>query len=1068
MAAATFREQFSAALRSRNPGFEYTSHLKVYEFADDKVPSSFKTRYLLLAQTSDRKSAMLFKAKRNANGSFSIGKEWDAALVRELELQPDMFVKITLARSYRWQADKNQDLVGFLETVRAAVKDISGDAPNCVGWEPKTNTARSFGEPSSTFPAHVSSITPSTSQTIPQLAPVAASPSKNSAEPSTPLGPSALDLSAVSPHQSMTKVASPQRSTAQTVVESPITRMKAQQDQAFSATRLSPAPLSSKASPSRSIPSDISDFKTSVSPNDGYSKQTDLAHPDFALLNPALEGVVSSKTDIAGLTDKGLPGKSGGRLDRPAITIPPSTSDVSALRRQGVKENATLTHVEEMLEGFEWKASTLSFGSRSSHHKTGTADVIESRLMEELSALESSNIHAMIESDDRVLQILQSMDGALGYLDQLDANISNYKRELNARADDIAFIESQNRGLQVQTSNQRVLLQEIEAMIASDNLDHDTLSKLANVNVNAATDISQIELAATTLYKGILQTRPDRRMHQPSTDLNAMVQRLSQYESIANQFCSRMVGGAAMEFEREVRETLADSVELQQISAPNATVPHHRRLEQTAGKYCGLMLFMREMSSRFFEQLSNVYLQNAAALYQIELQRVFQAWRQQLSDNKIEQDRGSSMERAGVSKNVQSTTPPWEAMQRIYASVIARLQDEQAFMSDLLHINNSNLTFADYMDLEPHYRHRAVITSTVSANDSGADMTNVLSQMFAALMSELDNFVLAVGRLDRILVVGILSETERVVRASVPHAISEFLKHSLSRALSHMQTELARLVNDHIQAIEQTKLSVKKRSGIVPFVRTFLDLSRRLEAQLVDADDLPVRMATNDGYERIGRAIFMTLQSVPSMAAAGGDEDKNQLNHQIILIENMYYVQTRIKPGMPPNPALAQILDQAQSVFEFALNGYLQSVLRRSLGKMMTFCGGIESLLQTTPANEITLHGTYSKSAAKKLVREYSAKDIRKAIEALSKRVQKHFNDEDESSSSSQSEGFDRDEVAKVLAYVWQACESNFLKEIERLLRILKICYADALQTDYSIQELHRTFQLNQPRARRR
>ncbi|WFD42279.1 hypothetical protein MPSI1_000920 [Malassezia psittaci] len=1023
MAVATFREQFSAALRSRNPGFEYASHLKVYEFADEKTASSFKTRYLLLAQTSDHRSAMLFKAKRNANGTFSIGKEWDVALVREIELQPDMFVKITLARSYRWQADKSQDPVGFLEAICTAVKEISGNVPNCIGWKPQTNTTRRQDQPGPTLPAHVSNITPSTSQSIPQLAPTAASPSRSLVEPSRPLASPALDISAVSPHRSMTKVASPQRSTAQAVVEAPATPVKARHDLSSLAPRLSPAPVSANASPSRSIPSHASTSKTSASTNNGPSKQADYAQSDLALFNPALEGVISFKTNKTESIDMGLPTKSQGRLERPAITIPPSTSEITAMRSQGVKENATLTHVEEMLEGFEWKASTWSLGGRSSHDKTGTADVIEGRLMEELAALESSNIHAMIESDDRVLQILQSMDGALGYLDQLDANIASYKRELNARADDIAFIESQNRGLQVQTSNQRILLQEIEAMIAKDNLDHDTLSKLANVNVNAATDITQIELAATTLYKGILQTRPDRHMHQPSTELNAMVERLRQYETIANQFCSRMVGGAAKEFEREVRETLADSVELQQTSAPNATIPPHTRLEQTAGKYCGLMLFMRETSSRFFEQLSNVYLQSAAALYQTELQRVFQAWRQQLSDNKIEQDRGSLIERSGVSKGSERRTPPWEAMQRIYASVVARLQDEQAFMSDLLHINNSNLTFADYMDLEPHYRHRAVITSTVSPNDSGADMTNVLSQIFAALMSELDNFVSAVGRLDRIFVVGILSETERVVRASVPHAISEFLKHSLSRALTHMQTELARLVNDHIQAIEQTKLSVKKRSGIVPFVRTFLDFSRKLEAQLVDADDLPVRMAANDGYERIGRAIFMTLQSMPSMAAAGGDEDKNQLNHQIILIENMYYVQTRIKPGMPPNPALAQILDQAQSVFGFALNGYVQSVLRRSLGKMMNFCGGIESLLQTTPANEITLHGTYSKSAAKKLVREYSAKDVRKAIEALSKRVQKHFNDEDDSSSGSQSEVFDRDEAAKVLAHVWQALE---------------------------------------------
>lgn len=49
-------------------------------------------------------------------------------------------------------------------------------------------------------------------------------------------------------------------------------------------------------------------------------------------------------------------------------------------------ENALLSNVEEMLEGFDW---TAGVGSSA---KKGSADAIESRLLDELAALDSVSL----------------------------------------------------------------------------------------------------------------------------------------------------------------------------------------------------------------------------------------------------------------------------------------------------------------------------------------------------------------------------------------------------------------------------------------------------------------------------------------------------------------------------------------------------------------------------------------------------------------------------------------------------------------------------------------------------
>lgn len=92
-----------------------------------------------------------------------------------------------------------------------------------------------------------------------------------------------------------------------------------------------------------------------------------------------------------------------------------------------------------------------------------------------------ANIHSFIESDDRVNTVLQFLEDALNELDTMDSIVSSYKIHLNvcslrillvfskplyqAVNDDIAYIQGQDRGLQVQTQNQRALLKEIEELL---------------------------------------------------------------------------------------------------------------------------------------------------------------------------------------------------------------------------------------------------------------------------------------------------------------------------------------------------------------------------------------------------------------------------------------------------------------------------------------------------------------------------------------------------------------------------------------------------------------------------
>jgi exocyst complex component 1 len=121
-------------------------------------------------------------------------------------------------------------------------------------------------------------------------------------------------------------------------------------------------------------------------------------------------------------------------------------SEPGAEGGEGEEETAqaTMTSVEEMLEGYEW-ASDDVIGRKTVR---GTADLIEARLLDELMALEKvdlscyflilllilttqANIHSFLESDDRINIVVKYLDEAIGQLDNMDSLVSSYKIHLN-------------------------------------------------------------------------------------------------------------------------------------------------------------------------------------------------------------------------------------------------------------------------------------------------------------------------------------------------------------------------------------------------------------------------------------------------------------------------------------------------------------------------------------------------------------------------------------------------------------------------------------------------------------
>ena len=92
---------------------------------------------------------------------------------------------------------------------------------------------------------------------------------------------------------------------------------------------------------------------------------------------------------------------------------------------------------------------------------------------------------------------------------------------------------------------------------------------------------------------------------------------------------------------------------------------------------------------------------------------------------------------------------------------------------------------------------------------------------------------------------------------------------------------------EQIKAIEQTKLTTKKRNGVVHFIKHFPVYVGRVESQLIGADTLEIRQGVDGAYDRIVQSMFDSLKHMAKMN--GEDEDKGQLNYHVILIGKLEF-----------------------------------------------------------------------------------------------------------------------------------------------------------------------------------
>ncbi|KAL3463416.1 exocyst complex component Sec3-domain-containing protein [Aspergillus heterothallicus] len=726
---------------------------------------------------------------------------------------------------------------------------------------------------------------------------------------------------------------------------------------------------------------------------------------------------------------------------------------------------------------------------------------LEADVRREIGRVEATSWLGNLEQQEgKVDQLAKLIDKSIEECEELDNLLTLYSHELSTLRDDVSYIETQSQGLQVQTANQKLLHSELQNLLKTLSISSRDLQPLKEASLSNPDGLRETEVALSSLYKAMLMIDPDIWHNKKRLDaavghgsagvyadteigqMRAIKDKKEEYRFHTSSFFQRLKQFMAIAYKvaEQKRADAAADTQRDPMKLSGLARAYSRR---ELWLYNGLTLFAREVSGAEWQGLITLYEQQAKQSYQAEFRDNNMAWKKvarkitgdesellfthqdkekeaegiTTAARKLTVRRGKTIRaaagfRLSVGDKQHGKLEPYEVFAGTLQETVKMMSEEQNFVVRFFHL--TSLLNTDFGDLvaSGNPDERSVPDFTVRQSpDPDRNMARKVEQVMDELYSfwpmDMQNLVDWSLKSDPLQGIGILFALEKAI-SDLDDSNQDFIVHSLQKLHTRLIGLFNRFVDEQIRGIEETKVKVNKRKGVISFMRVFPNFSTAVENMLSDPSQelYDVRISVNEAYDRINRAMWESLkfiakeapgQSTAVAAGSGDPEDKEVLNYHILLIENMnHYIE---EVDVRNLPVLERWRDRAQQDLQEHMTLYLDSVIHRPLGKLIDFIDSAGNLLSVTnnPA-DIANRPSHSRSVAKKVLATYDIKEIKRGIDMLKKRVEKHFGDADDP-------GLSRSLVIKVL----RECEGRYERAYDETQGVLHAIYEGQLELEW-------------------
>ncbi|XP_062133112.1 exocyst complex component 1 [Drosophila sulfurigaster albostrigata] len=676
------------------------------------------------------------------------------------------------------------------------------------------------------------------------------------------------------------------------------------------------------------------------------------------------------------------------------------------------------------------------------------------QLSKELHDLDGANMQSVLASEQKVLKMMEHIDNAITEADKFETRLDSYEDILGHVKETMEKIGGKNAMIEIANNNNIKLMRELNKVISQLDLPHSQQQALDDPDLKTAAGRKAAITAAQCLQQAM-----NSDIDPTLLRLEAVQDQRKRFEKWKQKFSatvSRFLNNLFIHLGNEIGDMPLTSTEL--------TLPNHSNVHRELTPYTELMHWSKAMDRKTYDGLMRVYTASLSKIYDRDVRNFFNLAKLQVSDklrsSREDLDMSSSSRKSAVSTipygtlgiNREQWGPGVDSADRVrfdalLEKVLAELEpialQEQLFCINFFQMDvispttkNTQTTLEVGKDKDKgNEMSQSFNASMVSPTDGAAvpqkrldrqineDVRKLMMGLFGCLEPELVSFIQSFERVDSFYSLYVLVRlTQHVMSAQDTHS---FLSMTFASALVQVKRNFDRFMQQQLQSIKEAKLP-KRSKAILPYVENFENFAQTAEGIFRKSDR---RTDMEKWYLQLVNAIFEGI----SMHS----QEHPKTPSQVVRMENyhhMYALLAQLKV-----PGLDALKKEAKLRYNDALKAYVTQYFGRPLEKLNQFFEGVQQkVAQGVKETEISYQMAFSKQELRKVISQYPAREVKKGLENLYKKVDKHLCEEE-----------------NLLQVVWHAMQEEFIAQYNYLEERIQKCYAGAMiNLEFNIQDI--------------
>ncbi|XP_061153221.1 exocyst complex component 1 isoform X1 [Syngnathus typhle] len=726
------------------------------------------------------------------------------------------------------------------------------------------------------------------------------------------------------------------------------------------------------------------------------------------------------------------------------------------------------------------------------------AEAFAERLSRELQVLDGANIQSIMASEKQVNILMQLLDEALGEVDTIEGKLSSYEEMLQSVKDQMDQISQSNRLIQISNTNNGKLLDEIQFLVHNMDLSKGHIRALRDGDLSSPKGIEAcingtealLQCMNVAFLPGHDKLMAVKQQQDLFTELrDTFARRLTNH--LNNVFVHQFNHFSHFKmtiphFYRSSCLSLPGHDQTSTLSqhTMELTLPKHSPLHRDLLRYAKLMEWLKITHREKYEGLSRTYVDYMSRLYEREIKDFFEIAKIKMAgtskeakgkfatlprkESALRQEteslHGSSGKLTGSTSSLNKLSVQGSNSRRsqssslldmgnmsasdldvadrtkfdkIFEQVLSELEPlclaEQDFISRFFKLQQ-NLSVPPPLAqqearesdggaqsrMPPQAEHRHSLSSD-------KDMVRLMmNKVFQSIETELNSLIALGDKIDSFHSLYMLVKMSHHVWTAENVDPASFLSTTLGNVLVTVKRNFDKCISGQIRQMEEVKISKKSKVGILPFVTGFEEFAELAETIFRNAER---RGDLDKAYVKLIRAVFMNVEKVAN--------ESQKTPRDVVMMENFHHIFSTL------SRLKISCLDTERREAKHKYTDHLQSYVINSLGqpleKLNHFFEGVEArVAQGIREEEVSYQLAFNKQELRKVIKEYPGKEVKKGLDNLYKKVDKHLCEEE-----------------SLLQVVWHSTQDEFIRQYKHFEDLIGRCYpGSGITMEFTIQDM--------------